>query len=342
MVTKPASATSLLTAEMVKVAIDSELLPEGALQVVSGNVHDLLDYVDYQDVLAFTGSASTGSFLRRLDPLTARSVAVNVEADSLNSAVLGPDVETGSETWHLFLNDVVTDMTQKAGQKCTAIRRILVPESKMDDVQEALGTKLEAIKVGDPAADGVRMGPVTNKRQLDDVLAGIKELEEAGARVVWGSGAEVEREGLDAGQGYFVSPMLLRADDASAPAVHEREVFGPVSTLLPYGGEADEASTITRLGNGSLVSSVYSDDADFVEEYVLSAGPFHGRIYIGDEKCASQTMGPGTVLPMLVHGGPGRAGSGEELGGLRGLDFYLQRTAVQGSRRVVGRRFGDA
>lgn len=341
-VTKPAPDTALLTCEMVKVALDAGVLPEGALQLLAGEPGDLLDHVASQDVVAFTGSSRTGGIVRRLERLVEQGVAVNVEADSLNAAVLGADVEEGSETWHLFIGDVVRDMTQKAGQKCTAIRRVLVPRARLEAVEAALVERLSAVRVGDPRRDDVDMGPLTSQRQLQSVLEGLAAYEAAGARRIFGSGAEVERVGLEAGQGYFVSPVLLRADEPLASdLLHEREVFGPVATVMPYDGTADEAIAIVARAGGGLVTSVFSDDEAFVTAVVLGIAPYHGRVYIGDERCASQTLGPGTVLPMMVHGGPGRAGCGEELGAERGLELYLQRVALQGSRRLVERVFGQ-
>jgi oxepin-CoA hydrolase/3-oxo-5,6-dehydrosuberyl-CoA semialdehyde dehydrogenase len=257
-------------------------------------------------------------------------VRVTVEADSLNAAVLAPDVDASSPAYGLFLANVVLDMTQKAGQKCTATRRVLVPRERADEVREDLRAELARITVGDPAQPATRMGPLSSREQLDDVRAGITRL---------ASGAELACGGPDpiAPRGYYVAPTLIAARDAGAPLVHELEVFGPVATLLPYDGTADEAAAIVRRGAGGLVSSAYSNDAAWTESYVLAAAPWHGRLWIGSDKVADQSLPPGMVLPGLVHGGPGRAGGGEELGALRGLGMYLQRTAVQGYKVNIER-----
>jgi oxepin-CoA hydrolase/3-oxo-5,6-dehydrosuberyl-CoA semialdehyde dehydrogenase len=292
-----------------------------------------------QDVLAFTGSADTGLLLRSRENLLRQSVAVNVEADSLNAAVLGPDVSPGSETWNLFLFDVYTDMTQKVGQKCTAIRRIFVPSDSVDAVQADLAARLAAAPVGNPASNGVVIGPLASKSQLDEARKGIAQLATE-ADIVCGTTDEPSLVDAESGKGWFLGPVLLRArDSATATVVHRHEVFGPVATLLPWAGDAETASELVRKGDGSLVCSVYSDDRAFVRDMVLGIGTHHGRIYLGSEKVAGQALGPGAVLPGSIHGGPGRAGGGEELGGLRGLRLYQQRVALQGDRAVVERLF---
>jgi oxepin-CoA hydrolase/3-oxo-5,6-dehydrosuberyl-CoA semialdehyde dehydrogenase len=262
------------------------------------------------------------------------SVRVNVEADSLNGAVLGPDAKPGSETYRMFLRDVVRDMTQKAGQKCTAIRRIFAPTADAEQVKADLADMLRDAKVGDPANDAVTVGPVATAAQLRDVRAGIERLA-AEAPAVIGAGP-FERVGIAGDKGYFVPPTLFFAEAGDrVRAVHEHEVFGPVATLLPYSGEAVHAIDLVRRGGGGLVCSVYSDDRAFAADMLFGIAPFHGRLMLGSEKIADQAPGPGTVLPQMVHGGPGRAGAGEELGGARGLAFYSQRTAVQGSRPIL-------
>jgi oxepin-CoA hydrolase/3-oxo-5,6-dehydrosuberyl-CoA semialdehyde dehydrogenase len=267
------------------------------------------------------------------------SVRVNVEADSLNAAILGPDVEPGSETYGMFLKDVVRDMTQKAGQKCTAIRRIFVPSARRDRVRDDLAERLREAKVGDPALEGVTVGPVATAQQLRDVRGGIERL--AGeSSLALGGLAPFEKVGVSGDKGFFVAPTLLVSEaPGAAKAVHEHEVFGPVATVLPYADVADLSTDVQR-GGGGLVSSVYSDDREWVTRVVFAIAPFHGRLMLGSEKIADQAPGPGTVLPQLVHGGPGRAGGGEELGGLRGLAFYSQRTALQGSRPVLDAMLG--
>jgi len=249
--------------------------------------------------------------------------------------VLGDDVEPGSDTYQMFVRDVAREVTQKTGQKCTATRRVFVPRALIDRVQADLAERLAEIKIGDPSLDEVRMGPVATAQQLADVRAGIGVLIDSGARAVWGSATDVKPIGVSAGKGYFVGPVLLRADQPrEARAVHEHEVFGPVVTLMPHEG-AQDAAELVGLGEGGLVASAYSDDRAVVETLVLGMAPFSGRVLIGSAKIAEQAISPGTVLPSCVHGGPGRAGAGEELGGLRGLDFYMQRTALQGDRAFL-------
>lgn len=330
---KPATATALVAERVVRVLADAKVLPAGALSLLCGSAGDLLDHLESQDVLAFTGSADTGYLLRSKERLLRRSVRVNVEADSLNSTVLGPDVEPGSETWNLFLRDVITDMTQKAGQKCTAIRRILVPAARLADVEADLKDRLAAVKVGDPADEATNMGPLATRSQLDDAVAGVRKLM-GEADVVFGS------PDARPGAGWFFGPVLLKSrDPLTATAVHEHEVFGPVSTLLPYDGTAATAAHLVRKGEGSLVASVLSDDRDFVRDVVTEMGAWHGRLYLGSAAMAPLSPGPGTVLPLTTHGGPGRAGGGEELGGLRGLALYQQRTALEGDRAMIEKLF---
>ncbi len=336
-ISKPATATALTAFRIMEVLVEADVLPEGALQLVSGSAGDLLSHLGPQDVLAFTGSADTGTHLRSLDNVIGRSVRVNVEADSLNAAVLGADVEPGSETWNRFVRDVCLEVTQKTGQKCTAIRRVFVPKERMDAVQEALIESMSAVVWGDPRADGVRVGPLASKQQLDDVKAGVAKLTSGGATQVWQSDADpVGSEG----KGFFFPPTLLRADDPRAAAVvHEHEVFGPVTTLMPYESDA-EAGELVALGHGGLVASLYSDDRDAIASHIQALAPWNGRLLVASKKVVDQATAPGLVLPSCIHGGPGRAGGGEELGGLRGLDFYLQRTAVQGDRGLLERALG--
>jgi oxepin-CoA hydrolase/3-oxo-5,6-dehydrosuberyl-CoA semialdehyde dehydrogenase len=333
-VAKPATSTALVAFRIVQLVVEAGALPPGALSLVTGSPGDLLTHLGGQDVLAFTGSSDTGAAIRLLPNIAGRSVRVNVEADSLNAAVLGPDVQAGSDTYALFLKDVVRDMTQKAGQKCTAIRRVFVPLALQDQVRDDLADRLREAKVGDPAVEGVTVGPLATAQQLQDVRAGIARLS-GEARLVVGGLGPFEKVGVPGDKGYFVPPTLLtHGSAAAARAVHEHEVFGPVATILPYADPAALGTEIER-GQGSLVSSVYSDDRAFVGEMVFAVAPFNGRLMLGSEKIADQTPGPGTVLPQLVHGGPGRAGGGEELGGMRGLALYSQRTALQGARPVL-------
>jgi oxepin-CoA hydrolase/3-oxo-5,6-dehydrosuberyl-CoA semialdehyde dehydrogenase len=279
-------------------------------------------------VVAFTGSSQTAGKLR--EQLSRRGARLNVEADSLNAAVLGPDVQPGSATWDLFVQDVARDVTQKAGQKCTAVRRIFVAGDHLAAAQEALVDRLAQVRVGDPARAEVTMGPLSTSDQLRDVRAGIARLASE-AQPVFGGDGSVNALASN-GKGYFVGPVLLLSrDPANARIMHQDEVFGPVATLAP----AKSPAELVRRGGGGLVCSVYSDDRDFLRQCVLAIAPYHGRIYVGSEKVAGQTMGPGTVLPQLLHGGPGHAGGGEELGGLRGLQLYSQRVAIQADRSLL-------
>jgi oxepin-CoA hydrolase/3-oxo-5,6-dehydrosuberyl-CoA semialdehyde dehydrogenase len=287
-----------------------------------GGPRDLPALLGAQDVLAFTGSGETGERIRALPNVIRHSVRVNVEADSLNAAVLGPDVQARSDMYELFIKDVMRDITQKAGQKCTAIRRVLVPREILAAVKEDLAEMLGAVKVGDPLDEETRMGPLASAAQLKDVLSGMERLAAEGERLAGNPGRISEK-------GFFVSPGLFEIE--SGKAVHEHEVFGPVASLLPY---SDNPVEIVARGNGGLVCALYSEDAAWLEQAAMGVAPWHGRIFLGHPKI-ELSPGPGTVLPQLVHGGPGRAGGGEELGGRRALSFYLQRLALEGSRPVI-------
>jgi len=334
-ISKPATATAVVAHRMMEAFVECGALPPGAMSLVCGGVGDMLSHLRDQDVLAFTGSGHTAEVLRRLEAVVGNSVPINVEADSLNAAVLGPDVAVGSETFQLFVADVARDMTQKTGQKCTAIRRVFVPTERMDDVADALSERLSAIVVGNPADEAVHMGPVTSAQQLADVREGIARLAAVTDEVYGGTG-EVAGRGAPAGKGFFVGPVLRKTlAPADVGALHDREVFGPVATLGAYDGSAQSAARLVGLGRGGLVSSLYSDDRDFFAALVPEVAPFHGRLYLGSEKMASQSPGPGTVLPMLLHGGPGRAGGGAELGGERGMRIYQQGTALQGDASIL-------
>ena len=331
---KPATSTALVAHRIVEILVGDKVMPEGALSFVCGAPGDLLDRLDGQDVLAFTGSSVTAAKLRECKSVVVRATRINVEADSLNAAVLGPDAEPGSDVMNLFVTDVVRELTQKTGQKCTAIRRIYVPKERVSSVVELLGERLSAIKVGNPASDEVSMGPVSTASQLRDVRDGVKKLESC-AKVVFGKTTDVNGIGAPAGKGYFVTPVLLQSDSPKAgDAVHEHEVFGPVATVMPY-TTAEEVIGLVRAGGGGLVTSVYSDDKDFTRTIVMGIAPFHGRLVLGSSKVAGQSLPPGMALPQLVHGGPGRAGGGEELGARRGMTFYMQRTALQGDRALL-------
>lgn len=329
-VTKPATATALVAHRVMELCVSSGALPNGALSLVCGPARDLLSGLTGQDVLAFTGGSATAAALRVEPAIVRANVHVNVEADSLNAAVLGPEVSRGGDTWQLWLNDVVRDITQKTGQKCTAIRRVFVHESVFETAIEDLAERLSSVRYGDPRAEGVTMGPVATASQLREVSVGITALIASGAACVMGGPHRAEGHGTPSGKGYFIAPTLLRLDRPSgADPVHDLEVFGPVATVIPYRTTAEVIAMVSR-GGGSLVSSVYTEDRGFVTELVPAIAPFLGRVAVVNAKVAGAWLGPGAVLPQLVHGGPGRAGGGEELGGLRGLGLYLQRTAVQG------------
>jgi oxepin-CoA hydrolase/3-oxo-5,6-dehydrosuberyl-CoA semialdehyde dehydrogenase len=334
-ITKPATATALVAHRLTELFVDSQSLPSGALSFVCGSPGDLLTHLTGQDVLAFTGSGDTAAMLRQLRNVASGSVHMNVEADSLNAAVLGPDVASGSDLFNLFVNDIVREMTQKAGQKCTATRRIYVPAVRLDVVRETLSERLADIRVGNPAHEKVTMGPVATAGQLRDVRAGIERLAQ-GAQLIHGGSAAVEGLGAPPGKGYFVAPTLfVAADPRAGAAVHTHEVFGPVGTLMSYGDRAEQAVTLVRFGGGGLVASVYSDDLGFLSEVVMGIAPYHGRVCVAGEKIAASALPPGMALPQLLHGGPGRAGGGEELGGVRGMQLYLQRLALQGNRATL-------
>ena len=332
-ISKAGTASGMLAWRISELLVASGLLPEGAFQFVAGSVAGMVDHLQPMDVLAFTGSAKTGSRLRSNPNCVHNSVRVNIEADSINSAVLGPDCEVDDDTFTQFATNLHTDITQKAGQKCTAVRRILVPHDHLDAVKEALVERLKATRIGNALDPEVRMGPVASQAQLDDVRAGMQKLQSECDTVVGGP------EALD-GPGYFVRPTLLQARNNDTSFLHELEVFGPCATILPYDGKVATAVDLMNRGGGCLVASAYSDDKKFVEELVTGIAPWHGRVWVGSEKTMGHALSPGAVLPGAIHGGPGRAGGGEELGGMRGLSPYLQRTAVQGDRSVVGRIFG--
>lgn len=336
-ISKPATSTAALTQKCTEAIVASGCLPAGALSFIAGSVGDLFTHLGPQDVIAFTGSADTGRTIRGDQNLLDRGVKVNVEADSLNAAVLAPDVEEGSDVWDLFLREVAREITQKSGQKCTAVRRILVPTERLDDVLTELKSRLETTVVGNPREKGVNMGPLATAQQVEDAVAGVKRLT-AEAEIVFGDGTRVDGVGNEAGRGYFFAPTLLVAKDPlTASVIHEHEVFGPVATLLPYDGSAATAARIVGMSEGTLVTSVYSDDAKWLGEYLGNGGAYTGRLYVGSEKGADQAPGSGLALPQVLHGGPGRAGGGEELGGLRGLGLYQQRVAVMGDRAIVDR-----
>lgn len=338
-VTKPASSTAWITYEMVKVLTDQGLIPPGVLQLICGSPGTLLDHLGPQDALAFTGSADTGAKLRGGHGPVHASTAVNIEADSLNAMVLGPDLERGSDLYHWVKNSIVLEMTQKAGQKCTAVRRVVVPESLVDALTEDLSEELARISIGDPRAEGVRMGPLNNRAQQEDYREGVALLSGEG-RIVYGDPERESFEGVKDGQGAFASPILLRCDaPLQAEAVHAREVFGPVVTLCVYDGSVAQAAAIVAKGQGMLASTVASSDRKFGGELVFELAPYNGRLMLIDKKVCDQATPHGMVLPNLNHGGPGRAGGGAELGGLRGMEFYMRRVAIQGNRGLLDKLF---
>ncbi|WP_309115938.1 phenylacetic acid degradation bifunctional protein PaaZ [Saccharothrix sp.] len=329
---KPASQTAYITEKLVLLMLDSGLLPEGAVQLVCGSAGDLLDHLTEQDLVGFTGSASTAQHLRTHPAVIRSSVRFNAEADSLNCSILGPDAVPGTPEFDLFVKQLVSEMTVKAGQKCTAIRRAIVPAGLVDAVAEAARERLGKVVIGNPANESVRMGALAGLEQREEVRRSLKALLEAG-EVVYGSLDQVDVVDADAERGAFLSPVLLKADpDRAQP--HEVEAFGPVSTLLPYDG-VEHAVELAARGAGSLVGSVVTYDADFAREVVVGVAPWHGRLLVLDRDDAKESTGHGSPLPALVHGGPGRAGGGEEMGGIRGVLHHMQRTAVQGSPRVL-------
>lgn len=333
-VVKPATVTCFLTEAVVREIAASGILPEGALQLVCGSAGDLLDHVGSQDVITFTGSASTGMQLKAHPRILAENTPFNMEADSLNCLVLGEDVAPGMPEWDLFVKELRKEMTVKAGQKCTAVRRIFVPENRCEEVQKALTAALAQTTIGNPENEKVRMGPLAGQTQRQEVRAQVAKLL-ASSQLVYGALDSVRLLDGDPDRGAFLSPMLLlneRPFDSEEP--HSVEAFGPVSTLMPYRG-LDAAIALSKKGKGSLCSSIVTTDAAIARKYVLGAATHHGRILILNSECAKESTGHGSPLPLLVHGGPGRAGGGEEMGGIRGVKHYMQRVAVQGSPSMI-------
>lgn len=330
--TKPATSTALPSYRVAQIVVDSGLLPPGAWAFQCGGVGDLLDHLGSQDVVAFTGSAATGRRIREHAGILSRSVRVNVEADSLNAMVVGPDVEVGSDTWDLFIRELAREVTQKSGQKCTATRRVFLPEALIEPAVEALREAFLDVPTGSAHEEGVRMGPLATPAQLPDVVAGLRRLAET---------AEVALGSIPDGEGATCAALepvvLIERSPLTNDLVHELEVFGPCVTLMPYDGTATQAGALVARGDGCLVSTAYSDDLGFTGEILLELAPWNGRVLLGSKRIAEHSMGPGLVLPTMIHGGPGRAGGGLELGGRRGLGLYLQTCAVQGARPVLER-----
>lgn len=330
---KPASQTAYLTELLVRLMTESGLLPDGALQLVCGSAGDLLDHVTPQDVLSFTGSAATARRLRTHPAVVRNSVRFNGEADSLNLSILGPDAVPGTPEFDLFIGQLVTEMTVKAGQKCTAIRRAFVPAGRLDDVAQAVRGKLDGLAIGNPANPAVRMGALASLEQREEVRRSVKALLTASV-VAAGDPDRVDLIDADAEHGAFMSPLLLLADDPGRAEPHEVEAFGPVATLMPY-TSVEEVIALAARGQGSLAGSVVTGDTQFATEVMLGIAPWHGRLLVLDRDDAKESTGHGSPLPQLIHGGPGRAGGGEEMGGIRGVLHHMQRTAVQGSPAML-------
>lgn len=335
-IVKPATLTSYLTEAMFEEIIKSDILPEGALQLICGSARGILDTLENQDIVTFTGSASTGRMLKSHPKVLEQNVPFNLEADSLNCCVLGPDVSPDKPEWDIFIKEVVREMTTKAGQKCTAIRRIIVPADKVEDVQIALGKRLAGTTIGDPAMEGVRMGPLAGLTQREEVKERIAELSKS-QEIVIGNLEQFEVKGADKDKGAFLPPIVfLNQHPFDNKDVHSIEAFGPVSTIMPY-DTLDDAIMLARMGEGSLVCSIITADDRVAKDFVLGTALMHGRILVLNAECAKESTGHGSPMPMLIHGGPGRAGGGEEMGGKRGVLHYLQRTAIQGTPTTISK-----
>jgi oxepin-CoA hydrolase/3-oxo-5,6-dehydrosuberyl-CoA semialdehyde dehydrogenase len=333
-IVKPATITSYLTESVVREIIQSGILPEGSLQLICGSAGDLLDHVGSQDVVTFTGSASTGQMLKQTPAILRNNVPFNMEADSLNCIVLGEDVTPDMPEWDIFIKEVRREMTLKAGQRCTGIRRIFVPSGKMDEVWKAMNAALTQTVIGNPLNERVRMGSLAGMGQREEVKNQVRKLL-ASSQIIYGSLDSVNVVDADAEKGAFISPILLmNKDPFHAMEAHEVEAFGPVSTLMPY-KSSEEAIELSKLGKGSLVTTIVTASQKTAREYVIGTATHHGRILILNNECAKENTGHGSPLPLLVHGGPGRAGGGEEMGGIRGVKHYLQRTALQGSPNML-------
>jgi oxepin-CoA hydrolase/3-oxo-5,6-dehydrosuberyl-CoA semialdehyde dehydrogenase len=333
-IVKPATVTSFLTEAVVKEIAASGILPDGALQLICGSANGILDHVISQDIVTFTGSASTGRMLKAHPRLNEEAVPFNLEADSLNCCILAKDVTPSMPEFDIFIKEVVREITTKAGQKCTAVRRIIVPENMIEDVHIALGKRLASTVIGDPNVEGVRMGALAGIGQLKEVKEKVEILSKT-QKMIIGDFEKFEVKGADKNKGAFMPPVVfLNENPFTNTDCHNVEAFGPVSTLMPY-KTTEDAIRLARMGKGSLVSSIVTADGKLAKEYVLGAANMHGRILILNSECAKESTGHGSPMPMLVHGGPGRAGGGEEMGGKRGVFHYLQRTALQGSPTML-------
>jgi oxepin-CoA hydrolase/3-oxo-5,6-dehydrosuberyl-CoA semialdehyde dehydrogenase len=333
-VVKPSESTSFLTEIVVRDIIASKILPEGSLQLLVGLGRGLIDHVESCDVVTFTGSSTTGLLLKSHPRIIEKNTPFNLEADSLNATVLGKHATPGTVEFDLFIKETVKEMTIKAGQKCTAVRRIIVPENLMEDVQKGISARLASTTIGDPMIEGVRMGALASKNQVDRVRSSVEKLMRS-QEIIYGDLDKFEVLGADKSKGAFFSPILfLNSDPFNKIDCHETEAFGPVSTLMPY-KTIEEAIAIANLGKGSLVSSIVTPNNKEAVEYVLGAANMHGRILVLNADCAKESTGHGSPMPLLTHGGPGRAGGGEEMGGKRGVLHYLQRTAIQGHPTTI-------
>jgi oxepin-CoA hydrolase/3-oxo-5,6-dehydrosuberyl-CoA semialdehyde dehydrogenase len=333
-IVKPATVTSYLTEAVFREIIQSGILPEGALQLICGSATGILDHVDSQDVITFTGSASIGKMLKSHPKVLSENVPFTMEADSLNAIVLGEDVIPDMPEWDLFIKEVRKEMTSKCGQKCTAIRRIFVPENKIEDIQIALKKSLEDVLIGNPLNNTVRMGSLAGLAQRKEVKEQVQKLLTS-SQIIYGSMDSVSVIDADANIGAFMSPiLLLNHQPMSSTTVHEVEAFGPVSTLMPY-ASLQEAIALVKLGKGSLVSTIVTNNTSIATDYTIGSGTYHGRILVLNRACSKENTGHGSPLPLLVHGGPGRAGGGEEMGGIRGVKHYMQRVAIQGSPDMI-------
>lgn len=333
-IVKPATITSYLTEAIFKEIIASNILPEGSLQLICGSARGILDFVQNQDIVTFTGSADTGKMLKSHPRLVSEAVTFNMEADSLNCSVLGKDVTPDMAEFDLFIKEVAREITTKAGQKCTAIRRIIVPAERVEDVKIALGKRILSTTIGDPSVEGVRMGPLAGNSQRNDVMEKVKELMKT-QEIVIGDLENFNVTGADKNKGAFMSPIIFYNDNPFEKlACHEIEAFGPVSTIIPY-NDMDDAVELAKMGKGSLVCSIATADTKVARDFTIGAANMHGRIMIINNESAKESTGHGSPMPMLVHGGPGRAGGGEEMGGMRGVMHYLQRTAIQGSPTMI-------
>lgn len=333
-VVKPSSVTGFLTQVVVEDIVASGILPEGSLQLILGSARDLIEHVNSSDVVTFTGSADTGLKLKSNPVIARNNVLFNLEADSLNATILGKKAVPGTVEFDLFVKEAVKEITVKAGQKCTAVRRIFVPEELIDDVQKAIAARLSSVVIGDPATEGVRMGSLASQGQVQAVRESV-ELLTRSQQIVYGDLDHFEVTGADRQKGAFFSPILFRNDDPFVNTdVHNIEAFGPVSTIMPY-KEIEDAVELAKMGKGSLVSSIVTPCDKEAKEYVIGAASMHGRILVLNESCAKESTGHGSPMPLLTHGGPGRAGGGEEMGGKRGVLHYLQRTAIQGHPTTI-------